>query len=343
MNEAYGTSDRMSLMRGIACPSVCLGPDRLGMASSAPPRPPPNVFSKLSLDPSKTRYGVRRGGKWFPVPGLTQAMAARLWPNYEYQGSSETKTVNIKASRSTKTKQQIDGMSRGTRIDACIAKLVNEVVCYNPTIPFSSVVRAAEKGTDASVRSIMQILKGPMEKKMFLGVLKTLQNACLRPLQCAVPVATEGSMIYTQIDNVCQNTNSGRLVLVELKCGFDGYWTKHSGHMQWPLQQFLDCPQNQAHVQLSLTVIMCKESVIKDKTHALKKFKGAPMITMNASVLHMTCAGVGTLEPLNDAIYQAICAQVTPSFNTAAVIPPEFAAGVKAANRRRSRKRKNPV
>ena len=61
--------------------------------------------------------------------------------------------------------------------------------------------------------------------------------------------------LATLVDGVFVNER-GRVVLVELKCGFEGYNDVGNGRMRPPFQRFTNAPKNQHQMQLAFTRCM---------------------------------------------------------------------------------------
>jgi hypothetical protein len=75
-----------------------------------------------------------------------------------------------------------------------------------------------------------------------------------QPIGCQVACGSLRSKIATAVDVVCVDMrNDERVVLVELKCGFERYLDRYGSHMLPPFENMTDCPRNQFQVQLLIT------------------------------------------------------------------------------------------
>lgn len=86
----------------------------------------------------------------------------------------------------------------------------------------------------------------------FIALTKRLR---LRPIGAQVVVRCERCNIATMVDGVFLNAR-GRVVLVELKCGFEGYVDRSTGNMRGVFASFSDAPKNQHQIQLAFTRCM---------------------------------------------------------------------------------------
>ena len=71
----------------------------------------------------------------------------------------------------------------------------------------------------------------------------------LKPKKAELPICDTDNNIGTAIDAICTNTRK-EIVLVEWKCGFDGYFEKGNEYMAAPLGGVLNSPLNQAFCQI---------------------------------------------------------------------------------------------
>lgn len=89
--------------------------------------------------------------------------------------------------------------------------------------------------------------------KRFEVIRQALTEAELVPIYAQLPVGDEALRVATMVDLVCRDME-GRIVLVELKCGFDDYFhVPNQGHMLAPLQNVEASFRNKAWLQLWLT------------------------------------------------------------------------------------------
>ena len=77
----------------------------------------------------------------------------------------------------------------------------------------------------------------------------------LVPVGAQVVVRDEQCDLATLVDGVFVNER-GRVVLVELKCGFEGYNDTSNGRMRHPFRAFTNAPKNQHQIQLAFTRCM---------------------------------------------------------------------------------------
>lgn len=87
----------------------------------------------------------------------------------------------------------------------------------------------------------------------FEVIRQALTDAELVPIYAQLPVGDQDLRVATMVDLVCRDM-AGRIVLVELKCGFDDYFhVPNQGHMLAPLNHVEASFRNKAWLQLWLT------------------------------------------------------------------------------------------
>eukprot|EP00854_Cymbomonas_tetramitiformis_P000167 gene167-301_t len=85
-------------------------------------------------------------------------------------------------------------------------------------------------------------------------ILKYLEAIGLMPVDAQVRVVDTDARCRTAADIVCARVERiSSLVIVEVKCGFDGYVSLSSGRMQFELRKVPDSPRNQHHLQVAVT------------------------------------------------------------------------------------------
>lgn len=87
----------------------------------------------------------------------------------------------------------------------------------------------------------------------FEAIRSTLESYGWKPLACQVPLACASVRIGTRVDMLCLNKD-GRVIIVELKTGFRGYWEiANQGNMKAPFQNLKASCKNAHFLQLKLT------------------------------------------------------------------------------------------
>lgn len=94
----------------------------------------------------------------------------------------------------------------------------------------------------------------------FKIIQQALVDHQLIPIFAQLPVGFQDIRLATMIDLVCRDLK-GRIILVELKCGFDDYFhVTNQGNMLKPLQSVPASFQNKAWLQLWLSTHMYHET-----------------------------------------------------------------------------------
>jgi hypothetical protein len=82
-----------------------------------------------------------------------------------------------------------------------------------------------------------------------------MQRLELRPLGAQVVVRCEHADLATLVDCVFLNAQNS-IVLVELKCGFEGYVDRANADMRGDFKSLTNAPKNQHQIQLAFTSCM---------------------------------------------------------------------------------------
>lgn len=102
--------------------------------------------------------------------------------------------------------------------------------------------------------------KHPMPNAYTVAVIRALNALQLEPLAGEVAIFDESVPFATSIDLVCASAEGGKLVLVELKTGYEGYFTEGNGHMtKQPLTRYKNSPLNQAMLQCLIAAIVLEK------------------------------------------------------------------------------------
>lgn len=149
------------------------------------------------------------------------------YPEYAFTGSANPPSG----------KRADNGMSRGRRVDAEVQGWIRErlrqpTALRNPT----------------SVRS-----RTPhVFCRAFIALMERLR---LRPIGAQVVVRCDRCDLATLVDAVFVDARE-RVVLVELKCGFEGYVDRSNGKMRGVFGELSNAPKNQHQIQLAFTRCM---------------------------------------------------------------------------------------
>lgn len=181
--------------------------------------------------------------------GLTRITHRLYYPKYSFKTAVRKQDAPADgATRDSRSKRK-DGMSHGRRVDSEIARITK---FYNRTVRS----KLAIDGTCVALPSFRSFMRSERvaccdTAKRFFAYLES-QN--LVPIDAQVRVCDPSNRVRTCVDLVCaRERRVDSLVLVELKCGFEGYVSLASGRMQFELRHVPDSPRNQHHLQLALT------------------------------------------------------------------------------------------
>jgi len=172
--------------------------------------------------------------------GLTAVMKDKFFPNYSYRHASGGPVVDSTGKPGAAKKKGRDGgLARGRQVDTEIQHWV-------------TAGGGARK--KSSKRTVVPALH-PFSRA-FIALTQRLR---LTPVATQVVVRDENCNLATLVDVVFLNTD-GRIVVVELKTGFEGYNHVSSGQMRAEFAHHTNAPANQHKVQLAFTHAMFEKT-----------------------------------------------------------------------------------
>lgn len=103
-------------------------------------------------------------------------------------------------------------------------------------------------------RQFMKIHRGlhPYTYKILYFIMETMKWDLLRP---EFDIFDEDLLIGTSVDIVAV-TKQGKLVLIEVKCGYAEYFDRYEGYMHRSLHKLTDSPHHQANLQIITAALM---------------------------------------------------------------------------------------
>ena len=179
--------------------------------------------------------------------GITAVMKGKFFPDYVYRHAIGAPVLDKIGKVGATTKRgRGGGMARGRQVDNEIQRWIQEGDAQGavPLKPHRSV-----RGS--------KVPKGPQPllhpfSRAFIALTERLR---LTPVASQVVVRDEQCNIATLVDAVFLNAK-GRVVVVELKTGFEGYNDVSTGRMLAEFAHLSNAPANQHKVQLAFTHAM---------------------------------------------------------------------------------------
>lgn len=186
--------------------------------------------------------------------GLTAITRERYYPEYVFVpgGGAWSGGGGV-----PKKKRGDGGMARGRRVDVEVERWIKSRVrastgsTTKKKFSTRAFVAASSKTKDPKDP------KDPNEPthslaRAFVALISRLR---LVPVGAQVVVRDEQVDLATLVDGVFVDER-GRVVLVELKCGFEGYNDTSNGRMRPPFRKFTNAPKHQHQLQLAFTRCM---------------------------------------------------------------------------------------
>lgn len=166
--------------------------------------------------------GTGRSTRCLGGRGLTALLRRAFYPKYDYHNvKGKLSAKGAGASKAVGGFKK--GMERGRLVDAELSKW-------------------ADRGT-------------PVRHAYARKFLAWCKREKYTPVASQVCVADAGADVGTLVDLVLADAR-GRLLVVELKCGFQGHYDAYSGRLRAPFADATDCPRNQHLLQLAFSVHM---------------------------------------------------------------------------------------
>ena len=175
--------------------------------------------------------------------GITAVMKEKYYKDYVYRGGALCE--QRAAVGGTKKPGRGGGMARGRQVDNEIQRWVQEGAAQGAT-PLKPP-RGLERSKDPKGKEGTQALH-PFSRA-FIALTQRLH---LTPVATQVVVRNEQCNIATLVDAVFLNAK-GRIVVVELKTGFEGYNDVSTGRMLAEFAYLTNAPASQHRVQLAFT------------------------------------------------------------------------------------------
>ena len=153
-----------------------------------------------------------------------------------------------------KKKRGDGGMARGRRVDVEVERWIKSRVRASTG---STTKKKFSTRAFVAASSKTKDPKDPNEPthslaRAFVALISRLR---LVPVGAQVVVRDEQVDLATLVDGVFVDER-GRVVLVELKCGFEGYNDTSNGRMRPPFRKFTNAPKHQHQLQLAFTRCM---------------------------------------------------------------------------------------
>jgi hypothetical protein len=178
--------------------------------------------------------------------GVTGVIHERYYPEYRFNGRNGVGATIASAGIGAAAAGGLGGMARGRLVD-------NEVQDWiHRQLKPAEIVVAAKKRS----KTVVTVAKTNAERHVFSRAFIALTHKLrLRPIGAQVVCRCALCDVATLIDAVFIDKND-RVVLVELKCGFEGYIDEYTGNMQGVFRSLTNAPKNQHQIQVAFSRCM---------------------------------------------------------------------------------------
>jgi len=180
--------------------------------------------------------------------GITKLAATTFFPRYCFEASRPRFAVGKRNSAGNGGRRDPSdrGFARGNKVDHELREYVHGV--------HANSERLGKRPTPLQLAEALVPAPGahPFTAKLASG----MSHMGLYPVAGQVVVEDEATRIGTACDLVCIDTRDGGTVIVEVKCGFDGYLDAKCGNMRYECGMLPDSPRQQHQVQLALTTAL---------------------------------------------------------------------------------------
>lgn len=219
-----------------------------------------DLASPLRFDRRRKAF-VFNGQK---VKGLLNVLSDVFYPTYTIErailGDDYSRPRERKDSEEKKKKPQVRwlrGAKRGSSVDAQLTVITK--LTYDNRLPVLFwLAPRVQRPDDVSESAWAGILRRRRALHPYTkAFLRELHARKLVPVRAQFPVMARGVMIATAVDCLARHTETGELVVIDWKCGFEGYYEKYTGrYMNEPYQGRVDSPHNQHQLQLMMTLTL---------------------------------------------------------------------------------------
>jgi hypothetical protein len=189
-----------------------------------------------------------RGATSVRLRGITKLLHDKFWPDYRYTGRNDGGKAEKRFAP-----RGLRGAARGTRVDTQVREVVR-VIMSGKRVQWSNLHPLTRKLLNSLfvlklTPAVAQVAVGDPEARLGTGVdLVCVDNATgYEPTECTVGLGAESKHPKPP------SASRRKPVLVEIKCGFDGYLDATNGHMKSVLKDFPNSPRWQHQAQLAVT------------------------------------------------------------------------------------------
>ena len=185
--------------------------------------------------------------QWKTISGIIDAIRSTFYPQYDYFSS-----MNVAKRRRWRPRKEpappcphfvdwkkeagVDGQELGKLIDREFDLCVRHLIRH---------------GVPLTQTSIDEMTISPYCRELLMFHYRNKWQ----PLFSQFSVVAPGLNVGTRIDEICFDA-SGRIIVVELKYGYNEYREFGTAYMNSPLDDCLDSPQNQHILQCGLAALM---------------------------------------------------------------------------------------
>jgi len=205
----------------------------------------------------KVYRNVRRGAfqcEGRTLRGLHDFLSQTFFPTYDFKRANFG-PVGQGAPPSQRAGTAAEGMRIGSLVDAQL-RVITQLLARHRELGLSVFIQP-KLAVPLRLRQDQQLLQ--LRQHLHLHtrrIVTALHMLKLRPIASQLPVGHEVLRCGTALDLLCVDLQR-RLVVVEIKSGFDAYYERHTmDPMRAPFQDKNDSPHNQHQLQLVLSLLL---------------------------------------------------------------------------------------
>jgi hypothetical protein len=203
-----------------------------------------HIRNKLVFFSSKSYYYIETNGKIKPLKGLLPSLKNCFWKDINYNN------ISIKISKTKKNTSKNYGRYFGSIIGTEIHKQLNDFLLFD----------------EVNFLKLHYNLH-PWAKKIFNLILK---NNWL-PIKSEFNIFDSKLNIGTSVDMICFCKNTGKIIAIEIKTGYQNYFEVNYGKMNGCLRSILPFSfKNCATLQLLTAMIM----IVKNHDIDIERIEG---------------------------------------------------------------------
>lgn len=186
--------------------------------------------------------------------GLLPTLSHIYWPDFDAKEITKKQKTYTKPGR----KRGRKGLQENNKKGFPTSQKEKKRGRFYGIIKGSEVHEEIQDFIDLDKKSFLK--KHPVIHDFTRRILLFISERNWIPFISEFMVFDEDIRVATSIDLVCLDIATGKVIFLEFKTGYEGYFDRFTGYMRKSLSKLTNSPFNQAHVQLITSVLITMKS-----------------------------------------------------------------------------------